>query len=51
MERFVHDENILHYRKLLAEETNKEKRGIIRKLLAEEEAKNAPQQPDKSNHS
>jgi len=39
MERFIHNENIRHYRKLLEEETNEDKRAVIRKLLAEEEAK------------
>ncbi len=41
MERFVHHANIRHYRKLLAEEQDAEKRNMIRKLLAEEEAKEA----------
>jgi hypothetical protein len=36
MERFIHNENIHHYRKLLEEETDEETRHIIRKLLAEE---------------
>lgn len=39
MERFIHNENIRHYRKLLEKETDEEKRNIIRKLLAEEEAR------------
>lgn len=39
MERFIHNENIRRYRKLLEQEQNEEKRSIIRKLLAEEEAK------------
>ena len=45
MERFIHNENIRRYRKLLAEEQNEEKRNIIRKLLAEEEAKDVPASP------
>ena len=45
MERFIHNENIHRYRKLLAEEQNEEKRNIIRKLLAEEEAKDVPASP------
>jgi hypothetical protein len=42
MERFIHNENIRHYRKLLEQETNEDKRAVIRKLLAEEEAKDIP---------
>ncbi|WP_347265473.1 hypothetical protein [Nitrobacter sp.] len=42
MQRYVHEENILLYRKLLAETTDKEKRKIILRLLAEEEAKELP---------
>lgn len=42
MERFVHEENIRRYRKLLEEEKNEQKRHVIRKLLAEEEAKDVP---------
>ncbi len=42
MQRYVHEENILLYRKLLAETTDEEKRKIILKLLAEEEAKVLP---------
>lgn len=42
MERFIHNENIRHYRKLLEQERDEEKRNTIRKLLAEEEAKDAP---------
>jgi hypothetical protein len=37
MERYIHNENIRRYRKLLAEEEDEEKRDVIRKLLAEEE--------------
>ncbi len=54
MERFIHNENIRLYRKLLEEEKNEDKRAIIRKLLAEEEAKDVPAsqrgQNDKSKH-
>lgn len=54
MERFIHNENIRLYRKLLEEEKNEDKRAIIRKLLAEEEAKDIPasqkHQNDKSKH-
>lgn len=45
MERFIHSENIRRYRKLLEEEKNEEKRNVIRKLLAEEEAKEVPASP------
>jgi hypothetical protein len=39
MERFIRNENMRRYRKLLEEEMDEEKRNIIRKLLAEEEAR------------
>lgn len=42
MERFIHNENLRHFRKLLAEEKDEERRNVIRKLLAEEEAKDVP---------
>ena len=42
MERFIHNENIRRYRKLLEEEKDEGKRNIIRKLLAEEEAREIP---------
>ena len=45
MERFIHNENIRRYRRLLEEEQNEEQRNIIRKLLAEEEAKEVPASP------
>lgn len=45
MERFIHNENIRRYKKLLKEEQDEEKRSIIRKLLAEEEAKDVPASP------
>lgn len=48
MERFIHNENIRRYRKLLEEEKDEEKRNVIRKLLAEEEAKQIPAVQDKS---
>jgi hypothetical protein len=41
MEQFVHRENLKHYRKLLAETTDAEKRQTLLKLLADEEAKDA----------
>jgi hypothetical protein len=39
MEKFIHDENIRLYRKLLGEATDADRREILLKLLAEEEAK------------
>jgi hypothetical protein len=54
MERYIHNENIRRYRRLLAEEKDEEKRNTIRKLLAEEEAKEVPSSPkghdEKSKH-
>jgi hypothetical protein len=53
VERFIHNENIRRYRKLLEEEPSEEKRNVIRKLLAEEEAKeiaSSPRGRDKSKH-
>ena len=45
MERFIHNENIRRDRRLLEEEQNEEKRNIIRKLMAEEEAKDVSASP------
>ena len=45
MERFIHNENIRLYRKLLEREQDEEKRNVIRKLLAEEEAKDVHASP------
>jgi hypothetical protein len=45
MERFIHNENIRLYRKLLEQEQDEERRNVIRKLLAEEEAKDVPARP------
>jgi len=39
MDKFVHRENIKLYRKLLAETTDTQKRQMLLKLLADEEAK------------
>lgn len=39
MERFVHRQNLEHFRKQLAETTDEQQRERLRKLLAEEEAK------------
>ena len=47
MENFVHRENLKLYRKLLAETTDEQKRQTLLKLLADEEARVAPQaEPD-----
>jgi hypothetical protein len=48
MERFIHNENIRRYPKLLKEETDEEKRNISRKLLAEEEAREIPPKPNRN---
>jgi len=40
MKTFIHEENIKLFRKRLAETTDPEKRQMLLKLLAEEEAKN-----------
>lgn len=45
MERFIHNENIRRYRKLLEQEQNEEKRNSIRQLLAEEEAREVAANP------
>ncbi len=39
MERFIHEMNIAHFRKRLAEATDPAERETLRRLLAEEEAK------------
>lgn len=41
-DQFVHRQNLEHFRKLLAETTDIEKRKQILMLLSEEEAKKAP---------
>jgi hypothetical protein len=46
MERFVHRQNIEHYRKLLAETTDEVRRRQVLKLLAEEEAKDLSARPN-----
>lgn len=45
MERFIHNENIRLYLKLLETEQGEEKRDVIRKLLAEEEARDVSGSP------
>jgi hypothetical protein len=42
MERFIHRENLALYRKRLAEPRTDAERGVLLKLLAEEEAKETP---------
>jgi hypothetical protein len=42
MKKFIHEENLKLFRKRLAETTDPEKRQMLLKLLAEEEAKNDP---------
>ena len=44
MERFIHRENLEHYRRLLAQSANGEQRQQILKLLAEEEEAKDQQQ-------
>jgi hypothetical protein len=39
MEKFIHDENMRLYRKLLAEATDVDRQKMLLKLLAEEEAR------------
>jgi hypothetical protein len=48
MLRFIHEENIRRYRKLLEGTTDPEKRQMLLKLLAEEEAKDRPLAHDAS---
>jgi hypothetical protein len=48
MERFVHRQNIEHYRRLLAQTTDEAQRDLLLKLLAEEEAKDIPAPGTKS---
>lgn len=42
MDRFVHRANLEHFRRLLAQTTDETQRRKIEKLIAEEEAKDAP---------
>ena len=39
MDKFVHRQNLAHFRKLIAEAKNDVRREMLMKLLAEEEAK------------
>ena len=45
MKTFIHTENLKLFRKRLAETTDPEKRQMLLKLLAEEEAKDDPSPP------
>jgi bacterioferritin (cytochrome b1) len=47
MERFVHRQNLERFRKQLAEAKDEKTREMLAKLLADEEAKDAPAQRDK----
>jgi hypothetical protein len=38
MDRYIHDQNLAHYRKVLSETTDLTKRETVLKLLAEEQA-------------
>jgi hypothetical protein len=38
MHRFIHEQNLAHYRKVLAETTDPAKRRAVLKLLADEQA-------------
>lgn len=42
MEKFIHEENLLLFRKRLAEPCGEAERQVLLKLLAEEEAKELP---------
>jgi hypothetical protein len=38
MDRYIHDQNLAHYRKVLAETTDPTKRKAVLKLIADEQA-------------
>ena len=42
MERYIHEQNLLHYRKVLADTTDPTKRRTVLKLLADEQARFLP---------
>jgi len=46
MQAFIHRQNILFFRKQLAEAPNEARRRLLLKLLAEEEAKGQPPSSD-----
>jgi hypothetical protein len=42
MDRYIHDQNLAHYRKVLAETTEPTKRQMVLKLIADEQANVRP---------
>jgi rubrerythrin len=48
MQRFIHNENIRLYRKLLEHEQDEERRNVIRKLLAEERGQGRVRKPERA---
>jgi len=42
MDRFIHEQNLAHYRKVLSETTDPTKRQTVLKLLSDEQAKLRP---------
>jgi len=42
MDRYIHDQNLAHYRKVLSETTDPNKRQTLLKLLADEQANVRP---------
>ncbi len=42
MERYIHEHNLVHYRKVLSETSDRAKRQILLKLLADEQANLGP---------
>jgi hypothetical protein len=46
MDRFIRDENLRHYRRLLQQTSDPVERERIHRLLAEEEAKGSPTSQD-----
>lgn len=48
MDRFIHEQNLANYRKVLSETTDPAKRLTVLKLLADEQANHAPPLPGRS---
>jgi hypothetical protein len=48
MERYIHEQNLAHYRKILSETTDQTKRQTVLKLLADEQANVRPPTDTKS---
>ena len=46
MEKFVHEQNLARYQKMLSEKKHEQHRPQILKMLAEEVAKDQPQPPN-----